>query len=229
LNEKPSDGLKALKVWCSMAVALAAPALLLAACSAGGSVGQPLVTLNIQEGLESCAQAPISAASNDIPAWNSPIAWSTNWYYNQSSAPVEIQSVSLIDAHNLVLNKTDIYEMRHSENSLVQTIGWPAEGKDADPVAWAHRQSVPGAVVPAQTSTASSGPDARNTYAVVLDISATTHAGGYAIGQQVTYKQGNSQYTIRDYTGYAIGPPGPDDSPQCTAQDNAITAAWPKQ
>jgi hypothetical protein len=91
---------------------------------------------------------------------------------------------------------------------------------------WARRQSVPGAVIPPQTSTIGTpGPNARDTYEVVLDISAKTPSGGWAIGQQVTYRQGNAQYTIRSYTGYAIGPPGPD-GPKCQTQQNAIKAAW---
>jgi hypothetical protein len=228
LNDTPRKGPKALMLRYSTAAALAATALPLAACAVG-SAGQPLATQNIQEGVKACAEAPNTAASADIPAWNSPIGWSFDWYYNQSASPVEIESVSLIDSHNLVLHKVIVYEMRHSENALIQTDGWPGMGEGADPVAWAHRQGVPGAVIPAQTSTANSGPNARNTYAVVLDISAKTPAGGYAIGQQVTYKQGNSQYTIRVYTGYAIGPPAPNDAPVCQAQENAITAAWPSR
>ncbi|MCW2932226.1 MAG: hypothetical protein JWM19_3188 [Actinomycetia bacterium] len=79
---------------------------------------------------------------------------------------------------------------------------------------------------PPQTSTISApGPHARDEYQVALDISAKTPAGGYAIGHQITYRQGSTQYTIRTYTGYAIGPPGPD-GPKCQAQENAIAAAW---
>jgi hypothetical protein len=101
-------------------------------------------------------------------------------------------------------------------------------GHNANPSAWAHRQSVPGAVIGPQISTIGTpGPDARDTYAVVIDISAKTPAGGYAIGQQVTYRQGNAQYTIRSYTGYVITPPGPDFWPKCQARENAIAAAWP--
>jgi len=69
------------------------------------------------------------------------------------------------------------------------------------------------------------GDATQGAHEVVLDVSAKTPAGGYAIGQQVTYRQGNAQYTIRSYTGYAIGPPGPG-GPKCQAQENAITAAW---
>jgi hypothetical protein len=98
--------------------------------------------------------------------------------------------------------------------------------QSANPSLWARRQSIPGAVIPPQTSTISApGPNARDEYQVALDISAKTPEGGYAIGHQITYRQGNTQYTIRTYTGYAIGPPG-TDGPKCQAQENAIAAAW---
>ena len=105
-------------------------------------------------------------------------------------------------------------------------------GHYAIPGLWAGRQNVPGAVIPPETSTIGTpGPDARDEYEVVLDISAKTPAGGWAIGQRVTYRQGNGQYTVRAYTGYAIGPPrtGRPGSPECQAQWAAITAAWPSR
>jgi hypothetical protein len=209
---------------------LAATALLPAACSAGSGAGQALVPGVVQEGVKYCAGAP-SPPVNDIPAWNSPTGWAVDWYHNVSAAPVEMESVSLIDPHGLVLRGAFVYEMRHSEHALFSVAGWPLIGTDADPVAWTRRQSVPGAVIPAETSTIGvPGPNARDEYAVVLDVSAKTPAGGWAIGQQVTYRQGNAQYTVRSYTGYAIGPPGPGGvmagNPNCRAQETAIAAAW---
>jgi hypothetical protein len=205
--------------------ALAASALLLAACSAG-SAGQPLAMGTVQKGATACAEAPNEAPSTRIPAWNSPVGYALDWYYNASASPVEIESVSLIDAHNLILRGAIVYEMPHSENPLVQAGGWPTFPQYANPRLWARRQSIPGAVIPAQTSTISApGPNARDEYQVALDISAKTPRGGYAIGDQLTYRQGNTQYTIRTYTGYAIGPPG-TDGPKCQAQENAIAAAW---
>jgi hypothetical protein len=138
-------------------------------------------------------------------------------------------SVSLIDSHNLVLHGAIVYEMRHSENPLIDVAGWELMGHSGVPSLWARRQNVPDAVIPPETSAiAVPGPDARDEYQVVLDISAKTPAGGWAIGQQVTYRQGNTQYTVRAYTGYAIGPPGPGGlgSPECQTQWAAITAAW---
>ena len=205
---------------------LAATALLLVGCSAGGSADEPLVVGVVQKGVQACAEAPNLAPSVKVAAWNSPIGWAFDWYYNQSTLPVEIESVSLIDSHNLMLHKAIVYEMRYSEHPLVQVDGWSLIDTNADPSAWAQRQRVPGAVIPPQSSAVGiPGPRARDVYEVVLNISAKSPAGGYAIGQQVTYRQGSAQYMIRSYTGYAIGPPTPE-GPRCQAQKDAITAAW---
>ena len=208
--------------------AFAATAWLLAACSAAGSAGQPLAVGVVQEGVKACAEAHNMAPSVGVPAWDSPMSWAFDWYYNQSMSPVEIESVSLMDPHGLILHGAIVYEMPHSENPIIQVDGWALLAKHANPSVWARRQNIPGAVIPAETSTiAAPGPHARDEYEVVLDISAKTPDGGWAIGQQVTYRQGNTQYTIRSYTGYAIGPPGPD-GPKCQAQTAAISAAWPR-
>jgi hypothetical protein len=162
-----------------------------------------------------------------MPAWDSPVGFSLDWYENTSAAPVTIESVSLIDPHNLVLRGAVIYQGTRLKHSVVLSDGWKVMGRYADPNAWAHRQSVPGAVIPAQTSqkgtTATDPPE----YDVILDISVETPGGGYASGQQVTYKQGNDQYTIRTYTGYAISPPEPNGGTRCDAMQKAVENAWP--
>lgn len=217
--------------------ALAATALLLAACSAGGRAGQatggngqPLASGVVQKGAQYCIAVP-SLPVNDVPEWNSPIGWAVDWYRNVSAAPAEIESVSLIDSHGFVLRGAVVYDMRHSEHPLITVDGWPLISTGADPQAWADRESIPGAVIPPGASPIETpGPNAPDEYTVVLDISAKTPAGGWAIGQQVTYRQGNSHYTIRSYTGYIVGPPGPGPggrgNPDCGAQSAAITTAW---
>ena len=167
-----------------------------------------------------------AGASVGVTAWNSPIGYSITWYYNASAAPLEIESVALIDPHGLVLHGAIAYEMRQSEHPLINTAGWQLMGHGADPDAWAHRQRIPGAVIPPETGTPAS--NARDLYVVVPDISAATPAGGWAIGLQVTYRQGGTQYTFLSYEGYAIGPPGPNGA-RCQAQQDAIEAAWPSR
>jgi hypothetical protein len=169
------------------AAALALTTLLLAGCSSGG---QPLDAETVQEGVQECAQAPNPSASAVIPAWNSPVRFSLDWYENTSAAPVTIESVSLIDPHNLVLRGAVIYQGTRLKHSVILSDGWKLMGRYADPDAWAHRQSVPGAVIPAQTSQKATPATDPAEYDVILDISAKTPAGGYASGQQVTYKQG---------------------------------------
>jgi hypothetical protein len=211
----------------SAAAVLAASALLLAACSSGsgGSAGQPLVDPVIQEGEQVCASAP-NVAADDTPAWNSPVGFALNWYYNASASPVEVESVTLIDPHNLILHQAVVYEAKREQHQLIQVDGWPLISKNSDPSAWAQRQGIPGAVI--SPDPPNPGPTGHDAYEVVLDISAKTPAGGYATGQQVTYRQGSAQYTIRSYAGYAISPPGPDGGTRCTALSNAINAAWGK-
>jgi hypothetical protein len=203
--------------------ALAASALLLAACSAG-SAGQLLVAATTKSA-SACVPAP-SLPVNDIPAWNSPVGFALDWYYNASASPVEIESVSLIDPHNLILRQAIVYEAKREQHQLILADGWPLISTSSDPSAWAHRQGVHGAVVSPDPPDA--GPTTHDAYEVVLDVSAKTPAGGYAIGQQVTYRQGNAQYTIRSYSGYAISPPGPkgQDGTRCPAFQKAITTAW---
>ena len=207
---------------CPAAAALAVSALLLAACSAGSSAGQPLISGTQQKGVLDCAPAPNPAPSAGTPAWNSPTGFAYDWYFNASALPVEIESVSLIGNHNLVLHGAVVYRGPHD---IITSDGWPVMGRNANPSAWAQRQNVPGAVIPPQPSTNGAPDPDEPEYAVIIDVSAKTPAGGYAIGQQVTYKQGNSHYTIRTYTGYAIVPLG-RNGPDCDAADKAINAAW---
>ena len=76
---------KALLTRCLAVAVLAVTALLLVACSAGSGAGQ-LTPGVVQEGAKYCAGAP-SVPVNGIPAWNSPIGWAVDWYYNASASP----------------------------------------------------------------------------------------------------------------------------------------------
>jgi hypothetical protein len=208
----------------SIAAVVTASALLTAACSAGGGAG-PLMTEN-NEAAQGCASAPNNNLSDDTPAWNSPVGFALVWYYNASASPVVVESASLIDAHNLVLHKAIVYEAERERNQLTPVDGWPAISLGSNAASWARRQPVPGAVIDPDPPNA--GVTTHNAYEVVLDVSAKTPAGGYAIGQQVTYRQGNTVYTIRCYSGYAISPPdGTLSGVRCEAFNKAISAAWP--
>jgi hypothetical protein len=56
--------------------------------------------------------------SDDTPAWNSPVGFALFWHYNASASPVVVESVSLIDAHNLVLRKAIVHEAEREQNQL---------------------------------------------------------------------------------------------------------------
>jgi hypothetical protein len=207
----------------SIAAVAAASALLTAACSAGGGAG-PLVAQS-NKAAKSCAPAPNKVASDAIPAWNSPVGFTGALYYNPTASPVTVESVSLIGAHNLVLHKAIVYQTRREQNQLAPANGWPAISLGSDQASWARRQPVPGAVIDPDPPNA--GDNSHNSYQVVVDVTAKTPAGGYAIGQEVSYRQGSTVYTVRDYSGYAISPPGgPMSGTRCQAYWNAISTAW---
>jgi hypothetical protein len=118
--------------------------------------------------------------------------------------------------------------MRHAEHALGSGFAWSRLGQTADPVAWAQRQAVPGAVIPAEPSTDGiPKPGTRDEYQIAVGVAPTTPKGGWAIGHQVTYRQGNREYTVRTYSGYAISPPGKAGQSRCDAELAAITGAWP--
>jgi hypothetical protein len=166
-------------------------------------------------------QAP-DVRSTGIATWHAPIGFAIDSYYNRSRSAVTIESASLIDPHNLVVHASLAYEMVHSLHILAEAAKWSNIGQEGQPAAWARRQAVPGAVIPPQDSAiAKPGPRARNLYEIVLDVSALTPQGGWAIGERLTYRAGGRQYAVRAYTGYAIAPPAPGDK-FCQAQFRSI-------
>jgi hypothetical protein len=193
----------------------------LAGCSAGA---QPLVSLG-SKAVQVCAPAPGPPVTG-ISAWDSPIGFVVSSFYNASAAPLEIEAVSLLDAHNVILHRVVVYEARRELNQMVGGAAWRRAGVGADRADWARRQAVPGAVISPDPPGA--GPTTHDAYQLVLDISAKTPAGGYAAGEQVTYRQGNARYAIRAYAGYVISPPTPkrDDGTRCAAYEQAVQAAW---
>ena len=201
------------------AAVIALAALVLAGCSAGEP---PLSQGNEQGGVKVCAPAPFGSTAT--PAWNSPVGFAVDWYYNTSATPVMVESVSLIDPHNLTLRQSLVYEAAGENHWLASADGWPHIGDGSDPVAWAHRQPVPGALINPDAPHATSV--THDAYQVVLNLSATTPQGGYAIGVQVTYKQGDRRHTIKTYSGYAIKPPGHAGELRCSAMMKATDTAW---
>ena len=111
--------------YAAAAALTAAAGLLLAACSAGSR--PPLVDMKAQEGEKVCFPAPNGAA--DTPAWNSPVGFALNLYYNASSTPVEVESVTLIDPHNLILQRPSSTRPNASSTSSSSPTGGPRSAR----------------------------------------------------------------------------------------------------
>jgi hypothetical protein len=211
---------------CAWLVIAALAGAVLSGCGFGSG---PLLSANGQKGFSSCTPAPNPPAG--ITTWSTPVAFALDNYYNTASSPVTVTSVTLIDAHHLKIRGALVYEMVHSQHPLQQVVAWTgmagAASKARIPAAeWAARQPVPGAVIPVERfHQGRPGPQARDLYEIVADISATSPDGGWATGESVTYTYRGSTYTVQSLTGYAIGDTLADPN-YCQAQLNAISAAW---
>jgi hypothetical protein len=136
-----------------------------------------------------------------------PVAFTTDWYVNQGSQPVTIRSVSLIAPHGLVLHRALVYEMFGGRHVLYQAIAWDQLGRGALPSAWARRQPIPAAVIPPEhiKSAATVFDNKDNVYVVAEQITAASPAGGWALGQKLTYTAGGNTFSVEARTGIGIG------------------------
>jgi hypothetical protein len=192
-------------------------------CASSGSSG-PLVVGIQQEGMSACAPS----YSDGPNAWDAPIGYAEDTYWNDSSVPLTIESVSLIDPHNLVLHGSVLYRMPHYLHALPISDSWVQEGQAVPPADWRARQRVPGAVMPPI-----GGPVEVNghinskvdRWEIAVDVSAATPAGGWALGEIVRYKVGGRSFTAETRTGMGIGT-SLDRARSCDAQMNAIQAAF---
>ena len=194
-------------------------AAIISAIGGCGDSPDPLQADVQQRGSASCTPAP--NPPGNISAWNSHIAFALDMFVNVSRSPLTIESVSLIDSHNLVLHGAVVYEMANSQHPMITEQAWAPIGNSGLP-------KVPGAVIPAGFPTTSFKPRySLNTYEIVPDISLAKPGGGWAIGIKVTYKGKGQTYTVKAYTGYAIGGgPYSTSTDYCYAQLNAINAAF---
>jgi hypothetical protein len=86
--------------------------------------------------------------STGIVSWHTPIAFALDSYYNRSRHPLTIESVALVDPHNVALHGALLYAIPQSRHPLIMETAWDTLSRYARPGAWAARQSVPGAVIP---------------------------------------------------------------------------------
>ena len=175
---------------------------ILSACS--GTSKSPLALLQLRGDI-TCLNSP--APTLGITRWDTPIGFTTDWYVNEGGRPVTITSVQLISPHGITLHRALVYEMVHARHVLYQAISWNDLGRGALPTAWAHRQPIPGAVIPVASSKQSQeNADTTDGYYVVAEeITATTPAGGWALGEKLTYTSGGATFTIEAHTGIGIG------------------------
>jgi hypothetical protein len=136
-----------------------------------------------------------------------------------------IESVTLMSPHNLTVHGGLVYEMDHSQHALILANGWAEMGQGADPIAWARRHAIPGAIIPPGHPAPLSPPlRTTNRYEIVPEVTANSPAGGWALGEIVTYRADGQLYTVDAELGLAIGP-GPAPA-SCNAEVHAIEAAW---
>jgi hypothetical protein len=189
-------------------------AVLTTVAACGGSGSGPLAADVAQKGTTICMPAPNPHST--ITSWRTPVWFTLDMFANTSNSPLTIESVSLIDPHNVTLRGALVYEMVDSRHPLTQAGGLGDLASSVPAADWARRQRVPGAVI---------SPGRANLYEIVPAVQQKTQRGGYAIGEIVTYQAGGQTYTVTAYTGYVVSRGGN----ACNPLDSAVLAAFNKQ
>jgi hypothetical protein len=168
-----------------------------------------MMLYSAQEAFIGCIPAPDPGTG--INRWDSQIGYYGGIYYNQSSGPVTIESVSLLHPHNLILHGAAVYKVAHFKISLSYEWAWGHEGTALSATQWAAiRQRIPGATIPP-----GNGPIAPadfmklrpDVYEIAVDMSAASPAGGWTPGVVVTYRAGGTTYTSTLMVGLAVQTP----------------------
>lgn len=199
---------------------LAALVTVVTACASGGG---PLVVGIQQDSSSSCT------LSTGPQAWDVPVGFGSFMYWNQTSAPLTIDSVTLLDPHNLVLHRSVLYRMVHAAHALANASPWAQEGQYVPLADWRARQRIPGAVLPP-----AGGPVELNgqvnskvdRWEIAVEVSAASPAGGWATGEVVQYEEAGQTYTVQAGSGLAIGTSRGPAQRSCDAPMNAIKAVF---
>jgi hypothetical protein len=202
-------------------------AMLLCACSASAPSEPPLISHTAQKALSVCL--PVPDKSTGLANFNSAVGIAEGLFYNQSAESLTVESVTLFHPHNLVLHAAIVYKMAHYSNPLYPITAWNDEGKGVPENAWNMRQPVPGAVIPSGDGVLASSdfPVKRpDVYEIALEVSASSPAGGWALGEVVKYRSGNKSYNFTLMTGMAIGGALQPSANPCSAPLKAINAAF---
>jgi len=181
-----------------------------------------------QKAFIGCIPAPDPEA--EIIRWDSPIGYYAGIYYNQSSEPVTMESVSLLHPHNLTLHGAAVYKMAHYKISLPFEWAWGHEGTAHSATQWAAiRQRIPGATIPPENGPIAPADFMRlnpDVYEIAVDMSAASPAGGWAPGVVVTYRAGGTTYTSTLMVGLAVGSAAKPLSSACDAATRSIQDSW---
>jgi hypothetical protein len=109
-----------------------------------------MLLYSAQNAFIGCIIAPDPGAG--IIRWDSQIGYYGGIYYNQSSGPVTMESVSLLHPHNLIFHGAAVYKVAHFKISLPYEWAWGKEGTAHSATQWAAiRQRIPGATIPRKT------------------------------------------------------------------------------
>jgi hypothetical protein len=193
--------------------------------AASGNKAGPLVTTAPPRGAASCM--PVPDPAGHVYTWNTPVAFNLDMFLNQAHEPLTIESVALIDPHNLTLQGAIVYEMPHSRYPLAMNAPVADEAAAVPKALWARHQTVPGAVIgPGHPAPIDKVLSTTNLYQIAPEVSLAVRAGGWALGEIVTYKVGGHEYTVKAQTGYAIGSPLVPQAQSCNGPFNAIQAKW---
>ena len=189
----------------------------------------PMTLYSAQEALIACILAPDPGAG--IIRWDSQIGYYAGIYYNQSSGPVTMESVSLLHPHNLIFHGAAVYKVAHFKISLPYEWAWGHEGTARSATQWAAiRQRIPGATIPPENGPIAPADFPRlnpDVYEIAVDMSAASPAGGWAPGVVVTYREGGTTYTSTLMVGLAIGSAAKPLSSGCDAPTRSIQQdAW---
>jgi hypothetical protein len=187
-----------------------------------------MTVYSAQESFIGCIPAPDPGAG--IDQWNSQIGYYAGIYYNQSSGPVTVESVSLLHPHNLILHGADVYKVAHFKISLPYEWAWGKEGTAHSATQWAAiRQRIPGATIPRENGPIAPADFMRlnpDVYEIAVDMSAASPAGGWTPGVVVTYRAGGATYTSTLMVGLAIGSATKPLSSACDGATRSVQDFW---
>jgi hypothetical protein len=207
------------------ALAAVAALLVISLTSCSSPVTRLLETTAVQRGMAICMPTPNPGAH--VYSWDTPVAFNLDMFLNQSHQALVITAVTLIDPHNLHLDGALVYEMPHSQHPLALNAALSFEGSQVPPYLWARRQKVPGAVIgPGHPAPINKVLATTNLYEISPVISSATRAGGWALGEVVTYRAAGHTYSVRIQSGYAIGSAKLPLAASCDAPLSAINKAW---